>query len=166
MMIGFTMNLLALANELGELLHTRNLKLATAESCTGGQVAETVTAVAGSSKWFERGFVTYSNLAKQEMLGVPKETLAKFGAVSEETVRVMAQGALLFSLADIALAVTGIAGPDGGSIEKPVGTVWFAWAGKNWETETELKHFSGDRLQIRLQATQYALEKLVKFLQC
>lgn len=143
------------------LLKQRRYKLVTAESCTAGLLAAEITSVSGSSDWFDRGFVTYSNESKQEMLAVKSETLEKFGAVSEETAREMAEGALQKSHATISLSVTGIAGPDGGTPEKPVGTVWFAWASKGlFDTFSLVQHFEGDRTSIRRQATQFALETL------
>lgn len=150
----------ALAARLGELMLARGEWLATAESCTGGWAAQCVTAVAGSSGWFERGFVTYSNLAKTEMLGVPETTLERHGAVSEATARAMAQGALAHSRAGWALAVTGIAGPAGGSPEKPVGTVCFAWAERDGGCEAEVRHFPGDREAVRAQSVRHALAGL------
>ncbi|MHB1947999.1 MAG: CinA family protein [Gammaproteobacteria bacterium] len=153
-----------LTTDLGLALISREWKLATAESCTGGGVAYHITEISGSSKWFERGFVTYSNLSKEELLGVSQATLSEFGAVSEETAKEMAEGALERSQAQISLAITGIAGPDGGSIAKPVGTVWFAWAGINQETQAELHVFQGDRHSIREQAIEVALNKLLAFL--
>jgi nicotinamide-nucleotide amidase len=146
-----------LATEVGEQLASRGLHLATAESCTGGWVAQCLTAIAGSSQWFDRGFVTYSNEAKQEMLGVEAEILLAHGAVSEATAIAMARGALRHSRADWALAITGIAGPSGGSPEKPVGTVCFAWAGADERGETETQHFQGDRTAVRRQSVIYAL---------
>jgi nicotinamide-nucleotide amidase len=143
-------------------LKTRNLSLATAESCTGGGLSYWLTSVPGSSDWFERGFVTYSNVAKTDMLDVSMQTLNDFGAVSEETARTMAEGALRHSAADLSIAITGIAGPDGGSIEKPVGTVWIAWAGKNFNTIAQLYVFTGDRQAIRIAAMVQALEGLFK----
>ncbi len=126
-----------LAAQVGVLLKSHGMMLATAESCTGGGVAQAITEVAGSSAWFERGFVTYSNLSKQQMLGVRESTLKQHGAVSEMTVREMVAGALQHSSAQVALAVSGIAGPDGGTAEKPVGTVWFAWGLKDGETRAQ-----------------------------
>ncbi len=155
---------LMLAQQIGRLLKTKHLTLVTAESCTGGEVAQVITSVAGSSDWFERGFVTYSNDSKVEMLGVQPITLATFGAVSEQIARGMAEGALRASRASVSLAVTGIAGPDGGTSDKPVGTVWFAWAGEKFPTEAECKHLSGDRLAIRDAATRFALERLIEIL--
>lgn len=146
----------ALARE----LLARGSSCATAESCTGGGVAEALTAVAGSSEWFERGFVTYSNAAKREMLGVSADTLVRFGAVSEETVREMAAGALRYSRARAALAVTGIAGPAGGSPDKPVGTVAFGWAIADGGTTTETRRFDGDRGAVRAAAVAAAIEGL------
>ena len=156
--------LLVLAEELGAALKKRGWMLALAESCTGGWAAQTVTAVAGSSVWFDRGFVTYSNAAKMEMLGVSEASLASFGAVSTETAQEMALGTLKHSHADIAVAITGIAGPDGGSEEKPVGTVCFAWAASGLPLTTIIEHFSGSRQQIRAQAVETALLGLIKAL--
>lgn len=137
----------------------------TAESCTGGWVAQVVTSVAGSSDWFERGFVTYSNDAKREVLGVSGETLKRRGAVSEETAREMAKGALANSKATIALAITGIAGPAGGSAAKPVGTVCFGWARKRGLPVTERRVFTGDREAVRRQSVVHALEKVLELLE-
>jgi len=155
--------LLSLSHSLGELLSQRNLRLATAESCTGGQLAQVITAIPGSSQWFDRGFVSYSNIAKQEMLGVSLTTLNNFGAVSIQTAQEMAKGALTHSHADLSLAVTGIAGPGSASLEKPVGTVCFAWTGINFTTHTQEQLFQGDRLNIRDQAAEFALQTLIKF---
>ena len=135
--------------------------LSTAESCTGGWVAKCCTDIAGSSAWFDRGFVTYSNQAKQNMLNVNAETLAQSGAVSEQTVIEMAQGALINSNANISVSISGIAGPDGGSDEKPVGTVWLAWATEK-SAKSELHHFSGDRDAVRRQAVATALKGIIK----
>jgi len=153
----------ALAEKLGARLRARGAMLVTAESCTGGWAAQAVTAVAGSSEWFERGFVTYSNAAKEEMLGVRPETLARHGAVSEETAREMALGALERSRGTVALAITGIAGPSGGSAAKPVGTVCFAWAAKGRES-TETRHFPGDREAVRRQSVDHALQRVLELL--
>jgi len=142
-----------LAAELGAALKARGYTLALAESCTGGMVAEAVTSIAGSSAWFDRGFVTYSNEAKVEMLGVSSLTLEKFGAVSEQIAIEMANGALKNSQAQMTGSITGIAGPDGGTPEKPVGTVCFAWADAHKPTSTTTKHFKGNRQEIRQQAT-------------
>jgi nicotinamide-nucleotide amidase len=153
----------SLAKELGQRLKAKRESLVTAESCTGGWVAQAVTSVAGSSDWFERGFVTYSNAAKQELLGVKQSTLKKHGAVSEETAREMAQGALARSKGTVALAVTGVAGPGGGSREKPVGMVCFAWVHeKNLKSET--RRFSGDRESVRRQSVIRALEGVLETL--
>ncbi|MES2219061.1 MAG: nicotinamide-nucleotide amidohydrolase family protein [Pseudomonadota bacterium] len=150
--------------ELGAQLTAREWKLATAESCTGGGVAYYLTKIAGSSGWFERGFVSYSNLAKVEMLGVKQATLDNYGAVSEQTVRAMADGVLSHSQAQVSIAITGIAGPDGGSKDKPVGTVWFGWAGIAIETQTTAQLFTGNRNEIRIQSIQFALETLLTIL--
>ena len=150
-----------LAERLGHLLLERGEWLAAAESCTGGWLAQSVTAIAGSSAWFDRGFVTYSNAAKMDMLGVPESTLDRHGAVSEAVARAMAQGALAHSRADWTVAITGIAGPGGGSPEKPIGTVCFAWASKNGGCEATFSLFSGDRATIREQAVRFALNGLI-----
>ena len=147
---------------LAEQLTQRGWMLATAESCTGGWIAKCCTDVAGSSAWFDRGFVTYSNAAKQDMLGVRAETLAQYGAVSEAVVAEMAMGALQHSQAHIAVAVSGIAGPSGGSVEKPVGTVCFAWAMQHGQVHTATCLFQGEREAVRLQATEYALYGLLQ----
>lgn len=154
--------LVTLATELGTALKTRGWMLALAESCTGGWAAQVATAVPGSSTWFERGFVTYSNAAKTEMLGVLTQTIEQHGAVSEQTACAMALGALKQSHAQIAAAITGIAGPDGGSAEKPVGTVWFAWAASSGLLVSEIHHFAGDRDAVRRQAVETALRGVIK----
>jgi nicotinamide-nucleotide amidase len=152
-----------LAKKLGQRLKAERERLVTAESCTGGWVAQVVTSVAGSSDWFERGFVTYSNESKQELLGVEPSTLKKHGAVSEQTAIEMAQGALVRSKGTVALAVTGVAGPGGGSREKPVGMVCFAWLHeKNLKSET--RRFSGDRESVRRQSVIRALEGVLETL--
>ena len=153
-----------LAAEVGALLKSHGMMLATAESCTGGGIAQAITDVAGSSAWFERGFVTYSNLSKQEMLGVRETTLKQHGAVSEMTVREMVAGALANSSAQAALAVSGIAGPDGGTADKPVGTVWFAWGFKSGETHAKRYQLSGSRAEVRAQAVRIALQGVVDLL--
>ena len=150
-----------LARQVGRRLKQTGAMLVTAESCTGGWVAQAVTSVAGSSDWFERGFVTYSNDAKQDLLGVKTATLQAHGAVSEETAREMAQGALARSKATLAVAVTGVAGPGGGSPGKPVGMVCFAWASKA-RTVAETRHFSGDRDSVRRQSVVRALEGVLE----
>jgi len=151
----------ALAQRLGRVLAERRWTTATAESCTGGLIAGAITDVAGSSAWFDRGFVTYSNEAKSEMLGVRGETLAAHGAVSEATAREMAAGTLARSGADIAVAVTGIAGPAGGSPGKPVGLVCFAWARRGGPVDARTLHFAGDRAAVRTAAIAAALEGLI-----
>lgn len=148
---------------LGAALQARQLKLATVESCTGGMVAQALTSVAGSSEWFEQGFIPYSNAAKQSMLGLKASHLEAFGAVSQEVAKEMALGALLNSQADCSLAITGIAGPGGGSAEKPIGLVCFAFVLKK-RIETHCEQFSGDRQAVRSQATQFALERMLKFI--
>lgn len=153
----------ALAKKVGARLKAARAMLVTAESCTGGWVAQAVTSIAGSSDWFERGFVTYSNAAKQELLGVHPDILKMHGAVSEETAREMAQGALAGGKGTLALAVTGVAGPGGGSRKKPVGTVCFAWASKKG-TVVETRHFSGDRESVRRQSVIHALQGVLKAL--
>ena len=152
----------ALAAEVGTLLLANGQRLITAESCTGGWVAQALTAIAGSSEWFERGFVTYSNEAKQEMLGVTPELLAAQGAVSEATAAAMATGALRHSHADWAVAITGIAGPTGGSPGKPVGTVCFAWADNTGGCATETCQFAGDRREIRAKSVAHALNGVLE----
>ncbi len=160
-------NLILIVEQLAEQLMSENKMLTVAESCTGGGIASALTDLSGSSVWFERGFVTYSNQAKREMLGVSELTLKQVGAVSQETVIEMAEGALKHSHADYSLSVSGIAGPTGGSVDKPVGLVWFAWCktvnGEN-SVSTEQHIFSGDRHAVREQAVFYALEGLIKFL--
>ena len=151
-----------LATEVGALLLANGQRLATAESCTGGWVAQCLTAVAGSSAWFERGFVTYSNEAKNEMLGVGHDTLDSQGAVSEATAAAMAAGALRHSHADWALAITGIAGPAGASPGKPVGTVCFAWVSENGRVTSETLHFAGGRHAVRAQSVAHALARLLE----
>jgi nicotinamide-nucleotide amidase len=154
----------ALATLVGARLRAKGLMLTTAESCTGGWVAQAVTTIAGSSDWFERGFVTYSDAAKQEMLGVSTRTLSAHGAVSEETAREMAIGALAHSRAQVALAITGIAGPGGGSPEKPLGMVCFAWAVTDGNVSVQTRHFTGDRASVRSQSVIAALQGVVELL--
>jgi nicotinamide-nucleotide amidase len=149
------------ARKVGEELKASRAMLVTAESCTGGWVAQALTSIAGSSDWFERGFITYSNDSKQELLGVRSETLARHGAVSEETAREMAQGALERSKGTLALAVTGVAGPGGGSAAKPVGMVCFAWASKG-AVRSETQRFSGDRESVRKQSVIRALQGVLE----
>jgi nicotinamide-nucleotide amidase len=151
----------SLAAELGARLLERGEVLATAESCTGGWVSMCVTAIAGSSAWFDRGFVTYSNAAKADMLGVSKKTIVRHGAVSEPVVLEMAGAALQRSRAQWALAISGVAGPAGGTPEKPVGTVCFAWAGPDGFVEAETCHFAGDREAVRRASVEHALRGLL-----
>ncbi|MFC5302146.1 nicotinamide-nucleotide amidase [Azospira restricta] len=150
-----------LAAAVGARLLERGEVLATAESCTGGWVSQCVTTIAGSSAWFDRGFVTYSNEAKVDMLGVSRKTLVRHGAVSEPAAIEMAQGALRHSRAQWALAISGVAGPSGGSPEKPVGTVCFAWAGPDDLTASETCHFPGDRAAVRRASVAHALRGLL-----
>lgn len=152
----------ALAGRLGAMLGNERLKLVTAESCTGGWVAQCLTAIAGSSAWFDRGFVTYSNEAKQEMLSVPPDMLAEHGAVSQPVAVAMAEGALRNSRADWAVAITGIAGPTGGSPQKPVGTVCFAWGCRDGRIVTSTRHFPGSREDVRAQSVEHALSGLIE----
>lgn len=142
-----------------------SLRLATAESCTGGGVAYAITSIAGSSHWFDRAFVTYSNEAKIEMLQVSAKTIESAGAVSMEVAKQMAQGAVKFSHADLSVAITGIAGPEGGTIEKPIGTVWFAWAGREFETISEKMVFDGNRATVRSNAILFAAEYWLHLIQ-
>jgi len=153
----------SLAKKLGAALKRGKALLVTAESCTGGWAAQVVTSVAGSSDWFERGFVCYSNRSKQEVLGVRKQTLMCHGAVSEETAREMARGALRRSRGTVALAVTGVAGPAGGSPEKPVGTVCFAWA-RGRRVRSETRHYRGDRARVRRRSVERALRGVLETL--
>ena len=152
--------LMQLSEQVGMALKARGATVTTAESCTGGWVAKTLTDIAGSSAWFERGFVTYSNEAKSQMIGVSEATLLSHGAVSEPVVVEMAIGALRAARADYAISVSGIAGPDGGSAEKPVGTVWFGVASASGRGVTRRECFAGDRESVRRQATAYALNLL------
>jgi nicotinamide-nucleotide amidase len=158
-----------LSAELGQALRAQHLTLATAESCTAGGVAYAVTMTPGSSLWFDRGFITYANEAKMQVLGVAPAYLRDFGAVSEPVARAMALGALTQSAAQVAVAVTGVAGPDGGSEAKPVGTVCFAWAIRRdpaqpaW-VKTQTRRFDGDRASVRTQSILVALETLVGLL--
>jgi nicotinamide-nucleotide amidase len=152
----------AIVPALADALRRAGLKIATAESCTGGLIAAACTTVAGSSDWFERGFVTYSNEAKTEMLGVAAALIGAHGAVSEPVARAMAEGAIAHSRAQLAVAVTGVAGPGGGSPGKPVGTVWLAWARVGQATRSELLMLDGDRRAIREQTVQHALQRLLE----
>jgi nicotinamide-nucleotide amidase len=155
----------SLTQQLAQTLLAKGFKIALAESCTGGLLAAQLTSLAGSSDWFERGFITYSNQAKEESIGVPKEVIERYGAVSEEVAKAMAEGVLNHSLAQISAAITGIAGPGGGSANKPVGMVCFAWGiqvDDQIQTRSQTKQFSGDRQSIREQACVYAIESLLE----
>jgi nicotinamide-nucleotide amidase len=154
-----------LAERVGRALERRKLMLTTAESCTGGWVAEAITMVAGSSAWFERGFVTYTNVSKHEMLGVGAHTLERHGAVSEEVVREMVAGALHASHAQVALAVSGVAGPSGGTPQKPVGTVCFAWGMNGSAALAETRQFAGDREAVRRQSVVHSLAVVLEMLE-
>lgn len=154
-------NLRKLSMAVGEKLKADGRWITAAESCTGGGIAKAITDIAGSSAYFDRGFVTYSNRAKHQLLGVSESTLQVHGAVSEAVVREMAQGALHAADADIALSVSGIAGPDGGSAAKPVGTVWFGFAERSGRVLACERRFSGDRDAVRLQATVFALQTVL-----
>lgn len=157
--------LIRLAEQTGHALKSKGWMLATAESCTGGWVGEAVTAIPGSSAWYDRGFITYTNESKQEMLGVSSAALEQFGAVSEETVKEMASGTLHHSRAHIAVAISGIAGPTGGSPGKPVGTVCLAWAVRNGAVGSECCLFLGDRQAVRQQAVVHALQGVLALVQ-
>lgn len=146
------------AEQTGLTLKQHHVQLATAESCTGGQLAQTITAIPHSSAWFERGFITYSSLSKQELLDVSETTIKHYGPVSKETVTEMAQGVLKKSPADFSIAITGIAGPHGGTQENPVGTIYFAWAQRDAFLETQVQRFAGDRLIVRYAAVEFALK--------
>ena len=154
-----------MVEEVAEALTRQGHKLAVAESCTGGAIAAALTSLAGSSAWFERGFVVYSNVSKSEMLGVKDETAIEHGSVSEPVVREMVNGALARSTATIAVAVTGVAGPGGGTAEKPVGTVWLAWVIRDGKTRVRELFFHGDRTQIREQSIQAALSGIISLVQ-
>jgi nicotinamide-nucleotide amidase len=154
-----------LAMELGQRLTASHLMLATAESCTGGWLSKVVTDIPGSSGWLDRGFVTYSNAAKQDMLGLSAALITDRGAVSEEVALEMARGALARSLAGVAVAITGIAGPDGGTDDKPVGTVCFAWVLEGRTPLTQRVQFAGDRDEVRHQSVRLALERLLELLE-
>lgn len=157
------MNLHVLSLKVGKALKNRSEILVTAESCTGGWVAQAVTSVAGSSDWFERGYVTYSNAAKREQLGVGRQILERHGAVSEQAARAMARGALQRARGTLAVAITGVAGPTGGSPGKPVGTVCFAWA-RGRKIASETKRFRGGRNSVRRQSVMHALRGVLKWL--
>ena len=157
------MNASDLTKTLAQILLSRNWTVSLAESCTGGLVCATLTELAGSSEWFERGYITYSNEAKTQCLGVPSELIGSHGAVSEQVATAMATGARIHSGSNVGVSITGVAGPSGGSTEKPVGTVCFGWATEN-QTLTKTMHFDGDRQKIRQQATEFALTELVALL--
>ena len=154
----------SVAEQVGELLKDQGSRLTTVESCTGGWIAQSVTAVAGSSVWFERGFITYSNEAKHELVGVPDLLIIENGSVSGPVARAMARGGLDHGPADVAVAVTGVAGPDGGSVEKPVGTVFVSWALRSGALRTERFLFEGDRAAVRAQTVVEALGGLIRFI--
>ena len=162
--MGFAQSMLDKAQELGGLLSAQGLMLAAAESCTGGWLAKVVTDVAGSSAWFDRGFVTYSNQAKQDMLGVDENLLRTHGAVSEATVLAMAEGALMRSQAGVSVAISGIAGPGGATPGKPVGTVWLAWGRRGGVAVAQRFEFTGDREAVRAQAVLAGLDGLLAML--
>lgn len=155
------MNTRVLCEQLARALQQRGWMMATAESCTGGMIAARCTDLAGSSLWFERGFVTYSNAAKTELLGVPADMIVQQGAVSESVARAMASGAVAHAQAQVSVAVTGIAGPSGGSPDKPVGTVWFAWQ-VDGRLSSELRRFAGDRASVREATVVHALQGLLQ----
>lgn len=147
-----------LSARVGDALKQRRLTLATAESCTGGWVSQVLTSIPGCSQWFERGYITYSNRSKEEMLGVPGALIEREGAVSEAVVRAMAEGVLERSPARVSVAISGIAGPEGGTPSKPVGTIWLAWATAGQPTRARSSHFAGDREMVRQQAVMAALQ--------
>ncbi len=154
-------DLSALVYKLGERLAGQGLRLCTVESCTGGGIAQAMTDVPGSSRWFECGWVSYSNAAKTAMLGVPADLIERHGAVSEAVARALVEGGLAHSRADLAVSVTGIAGPGGGTPEKPVGTVCFGWQRRGQEPRVETRHFDGERHDVRLQSMLHALGDLL-----
>ena len=157
------MNTSDLTKTLAQILLSRNWTVSLAESCTGGLVCATLTELAGSSEWFERGYITYSNEAKSECLDVPAHWIESHGAVSEQVAKAMAEGARIHSGSNTAISITGVAGPSGGSAEKPVGTVCFGWATES-QTLTKTMHFDGDRQTIRQQAVEFALAELIALL--
>ena len=159
-------NVRQLAKDIANRFLDQELLLATAESCTGGWIAQVVTSLPGSSNWFDSGFVTYSNTAKQKLLAVPAELFADDGpgAVSEQVVKAMATGAIAKSAADVAVATSGIAGPDGGTDDKPVGTVWIGWAHRDGRCQARVHHFEGDRYSVRLRAVEQALKGILNLL--
>ena len=154
----------ALARRVGRACLRRKVEVSVAESCTGGGLAAALTRISGSTKWFDRGFVTYSNTAKKELLGVPQRTLGRHGAVSEEVAREMAAGVLAHSPSELSVAITGIAGPTGGSRAKPVGLVWIAWGARGGPLQSRAFRFKGGRVEVRTQAVAMALQGLVDLL--
>jgi nicotinamide-nucleotide amidase len=152
----------SILQRLAEEMRRRGWSVVTAESCTGGGMAAALTDMPGSSAWFDRGWVTYSNTAKMELLDVPADLLERFGAVSGPVAKAMAEGALRHSSAELAVAVTGIAGPGGGTLDKPVGLVWFAWGRRGQSVRTAQQRFSGDRAAVRLAATTWGLAELLR----
>lgn len=154
------MDFTKLASDVGQRLIEKSLHIVTAESCTGGWLAQALTSVAGASAFFDRGFITYSNESKVELLGVSEKVLTEFGAVSEQAVKEMAQGALKYSRAQVSLAITGLAGPTGGGEIKPIGMVWFALVGTTLPLQAHCQHFNGEREQVRSQAVEFALKML------
>lgn len=161
-------DIIDMSARVGRLLQAKGLLLATAESCTGGGIGQAITEIAGSSEWYDRGFITYSNAAKTELLNVPASMIAQFGAVSEEVARAMAEGCVAHSNAQVSVSVTGIAGPGGAVPGKPVGTVCFGWALRQHgsaRTHTERRVFSGDRQAVRRQSVEHALHGLLRFLE-
>jgi nicotinamide-nucleotide amidase len=157
-------DLTELARKVGRACKRRRIQVVTAESCTGGELAAAITRISGSSKWFERGFVTYANDAKKEMLGVSRRTLERCGAVSEEVAREMARGALRKGPGDVSVAITGIAGPTGAAPGKPVGLVWLCWAVRDGPVQTRRFHFPGGREEVRMQSVAVALQGLIDLL--
>ena len=153
-----------LARKVGRACKRRGIEIVTAESCTGGGLAAAITRISGSAKWFDRGFVTYANDAKKQMLGVSQRSLKRFGAVSEEVAREMAIGALARSPSDVSVAITGIAGPTGAAPGKPVGLVWFAWGQRDGPVQTRAFHFKGGRVEVRTQSVGVALQGLLDLL--
>jgi nicotinamide-nucleotide amidase len=154
-------DLLALTQKVTQFLSANALKICTAESCTGGYLAQMLTRLPGSSSWFDMGVVTYSNTAKQQLLAIPPDLITQNGAVSEAVASAMAKNVLTISVADLSIAITGIAGPGGGSADKPVGTVWFACARRNHKIMTHCAHFEGDREAVRKQSVSHALQMII-----
>ena len=154
-----------LATTVGQLLVEKSQRIVTVESCTGGWLGKTLTEIVGSSGWYECGFVTYSNASKIQLVGVNEELIQEFGAVSEPVAKAMARGALEYTKTDIAIAITGVAGPDGGTMDKPVGTVWLAWVAENNYCKAECRIFDGDRASVREQSVSTALTGLILLLE-